>query len=73
MNKWLVGGPSILAPPGGLVAASPYRVWWIVAGRVIPVPMAAFWSVPPGLPYRIYLDPRTECVVSVEPAPRPHA
>jgi hypothetical protein len=73
MNKWLVGGPSIPAPPSGLIAATPYRAWWIVAGRVMPVPMAASWSVPPGLSYRIYLDPRTERMVSVEPAPRPHA
>jgi hypothetical protein len=41
-----------------------------VAGRVIPVPLGAFWAVAPGLAYRVYLDPRSERVVSVEPVAR---
>jgi hypothetical protein len=55
----------------------PLRAWWIVGGRTIVAPVAPFWAVPPGLAYRMFLDPRSERVVSLEPVPHaqpgPHA
>jgi hypothetical protein len=44
-----------------------------VNGRTILVPLDAFWAVPPGLVWRVYLDARTERVVSVELASHAHA
>jgi hypothetical protein len=74
VNKWLTGdGRAIPTPPGGMTAASSHRAWWIVNGRTILVPLAAFWAVPPGLVWRVYLDAHTGRVLSAEPAPHAHA
>ena len=78
-NFGVVGAlASSAAAPGGRVVlvlrdppwfAGRLRTWWLVGGRAIWVPSCAYWAVPPGLAYRVYLDARTERVVSVEPVP----
>ena len=67
------GGRVVLAPRDPPGFAGRLRTWWLVGGRAIWVPSCAYWAVPPGLAYRVYLDARTERVVSVEPVPHAQA
>jgi hypothetical protein len=70
---------SSMGTPGGRAVPMPHdppgfvgrlRTWWLVGGRAIWVPASVCWAVPVGVVYRVYLDARTERVVSVEPVPR---
>ena len=67
------GGRVVLAPRDPPGFAGRLRTWWLVGGRAIWVPSCAYWAVPPGLAYRVYLYARTERVVSVEPVPHAQA
>jgi len=46
---------------------------WEVGARTFEVPLAWLTAAPPGVRYRVYLDARSQRLLSLEPVPEPTA